>query len=68
MIYIYHVLCHTHDLPAAVKSDVRLFADECLLYRQIRSVQAAHMQAAHMQAATRPIQTGEMVKNMGYEI
>ena len=26
-------LCHMNDLPDAVKSSVRLFADDCLLYR-----------------------------------
>ena len=25
-------LCHVNDLPDAVKSTVRLFADDCLLY------------------------------------
>ena len=29
-------LCHINDLPDTVKSQVRLFADDCLLYRQIR--------------------------------
>ena len=30
-------LCHINDLPLAVKSQVRLFADDCLLYRTIAS-------------------------------
>jgi len=30
-------LCHINDLPDGVKSQVRLFADDCLLYRPIRS-------------------------------
>jgi hypothetical protein len=30
-------LCHINDLPDAVKSQVRLFADNCLLYRPINS-------------------------------
>ena len=30
-------LCHINDLPERVKSKVRLFADDCLLYRQIRT-------------------------------
>ena len=30
-------LCHINDLPKAVKSQVRLFADDCLLYRRIDS-------------------------------
>ena len=30
-------LCHINDLPAAVESQVRLFADDCLLYREIRN-------------------------------
>ena len=28
-------LCHINDLPETVKSTVRLFADDCLLYREI---------------------------------
>ena len=31
-------LCHINDLPDAVESTVRLFADDCLLYRNIRSM------------------------------
>ena len=31
-------LCHINDLPDAVKSTVRLFADDCLLYRPIKSI------------------------------
>ena len=30
-------LCHINDLPDRVKSQVRLFADDCLLYRQIKN-------------------------------
>ena len=30
-------LCHINDLPLAVSSQVRLFADDCLLYRKIES-------------------------------
>jgi hypothetical protein len=30
-------LCHINDLPESVKSTVRLFADDCLLYREIRT-------------------------------
>jgi ribonuclease P/MRP protein subunit RPP40 len=32
-------LCHINDLPTKVKSSVRLFADDCLLYREINSVE-----------------------------
>ena len=32
-------LCHINDLPSAVRSQVRLFADDCLLYREIHSRQ-----------------------------
>ena len=32
-------LCHINDLPEAVKSKVRLFADDCLLYRNINTPQ-----------------------------
>ena len=31
-------LCHINDLPEAVSSEVRLFADDCLLYRVIRTI------------------------------
>ena len=30
-------LCHINDLPGCVSSQVRLFADDCLLYRPIQS-------------------------------
>ena len=30
-------LCHINDLPKSVSSQVRLFADDCLLYRQINN-------------------------------
>ena len=30
-------LCHINDLPDVVKSQVRLFADDCVLYRPIKS-------------------------------
>ena len=30
-------LCHIYDLPDSVKSQVRLFADDCLIYRQIKN-------------------------------
>ena len=30
-------LCHINDLPQRITSKVRLFADDCLLYRQIHS-------------------------------
>ena len=33
------VLCHINDLPGAVKSTVRLFADDCLLYRSIKNME-----------------------------
>jgi len=32
-------LCHINDLPERVKSQVRLFADDCLLYRVINTFQ-----------------------------
>ena len=31
-------LIHINDLPEAVSSEVRLFADDCLLYRVIKSI------------------------------
>ena len=30
-------LCHINDLPSSVSSQVRLFADDCLLYREINT-------------------------------
>ena len=30
-------LCHINNLPDCVKSQVRLFADDCLLYKTIRT-------------------------------
>ena len=30
-------LCHIDDLPASVKSQIRLFTDDCLLYRGIET-------------------------------
>ena len=30
-------LCHINDLPTTVTSQVRLFADDCLLYREINT-------------------------------
>ena len=30
-------LCHINDLPTSVKSQVRLFADDCLLYKKIQT-------------------------------
>jgi hypothetical protein len=32
-------LCHINDLPKCVKSKVRLFADDCLVYREIHTLQ-----------------------------
>ena len=32
------LLCHVNDMPDAVKSTIRLFADDCLLYRVIRNI------------------------------
>jgi hypothetical protein len=32
-------LCHINDLPVSVESKVRLFADDCLLYREIHTFQ-----------------------------
>lgn len=30
-------LCHINDMPECMKSQVRLFADDCILYRQIKN-------------------------------
>ena len=32
-------LLHTNDLPSVISSKVRLFADDCLVYREIKSRQ-----------------------------
>ena len=32
-------LCHINDLPNCVKSKVRLFADDCLLYTSVKTIQ-----------------------------
>jgi len=37
--YCFWFLCHINDLPDRVKSQVRLFADDCLIYREIRNTQ-----------------------------
>jgi hypothetical protein len=37
-------LLHTNDLPLSVRSQVGLFADDCLLYRQIHSAEAQEVQ------------------------
>ena len=36
-------LCHINDLPNSVTSQVRLFADDCLLYRKIRNQKDHHI-------------------------
>ena len=36
-------LVHINDLPASVRSQVRLFADDCLLYREIKSRDDHHI-------------------------
>ena len=36
-------LCHINDLPDGVNSQVRLFADDCLLYRKIKRPQDRHI-------------------------
>ena len=36
-------LCHINDLPETVKSQLRLFADDCFLYRTINSQQDHHI-------------------------
>ena len=36
-------LCHINDLPQSVNSQVRLFADDCLLYRKISSQEDHHI-------------------------
>ena len=32
-------LCHINDLPLSVDSKIRLFADDCLIYREISSIE-----------------------------
>ena len=43
-------LAHINDLPAAVKSQVRLFADDCLLYREIESRDDHHVLQSDLKA------------------
>ena len=38
VLELFLFLCHINDVPDSVKSTIRLFADDCLLYRQIKSV------------------------------
>ena len=35
-------LCHINDLPECVRSQTRLFADDCLLYREIKTQEDHH--------------------------
>ena len=35
--------CHINDLPTSAKSEVRLFADDCLLYGEINNSFADHV-------------------------
>ena len=35
---LFLVLVHINDLPGCVKSSVRLFADDCLLFRTIKNI------------------------------
>ena len=32
-------LCHINDLPLSVDRKIRLFADDCLIYREINSIE-----------------------------
>ena len=32
-------LCHINDFPLSVDSEIRLFADDCLIYREINSIE-----------------------------
>ena len=36
MTYMFLFLCYINDLPSSVLSDIRLFADDCLLYRPMK--------------------------------
>ena len=49
-------LCHINDLPLSVKSQVRLFADDCLLYKTIERSQ---------HTPKRPEATGNLGKTLG---
>ena len=35
-------LCHINDLPEGVTSQIRLFADDCLVYRETNSFSDHH--------------------------
>jgi hypothetical protein len=41
--------CHIHDLPDSVTSSVRLFADDCLLYRTIKTAKDHHKLQADLE-------------------
>ena len=43
---LFFFLCHINDLPDRVKSTVYMFADECLIYRKIKS-RANQIQLQH---------------------
>jgi len=43
-------LCHINDLPESVKSQVRLFADDCLLYREINTFADHHTLQADLKS------------------
>ena len=55
-------LCHINDLPDVVRSQVRLFADDCLLYRQIKSNED------HVLLQKRSHRTGNLGFSMGHAI
>ena len=56
-------MCHINDLPETVKSTVRLFADDCLLYREIRSFED-HLSLTSGGST----QAGKMGRGMGNEV
>ena len=55
-------LCYINDLPSSVSSDVRLFADDCLLYRPIKS------KDDQKKAAGGPNKVGALGRYLGDEI
>ena len=54
--------CYINDLPSSVSSDVRLFADDCLLYRPIKS------KDDEKKTTGEPTKVGALGRHLGDEI
>ena len=56
-------LLYINDLPRSVNSQVHLFADDCLLYRPIRTVRTGPLQSPNR--SQQPLRLGQ---DLGYEL